>query len=147
MIVCVTGGRTYDNYPFVCACLDAVHKIEPTTLLIHGGCQVWDKNLRRFVDSGADWQADQWAVLSNVKRRVFKAHWGEFGREAGPIRNEEMADFLAEQTERTLCVAFEGGAGTANMVNVCRRDEFKIPVWKTWLEPLRLGVRQLTLAV
>ena len=60
---------------------------------------------------GADEFGERWAKSRNVPVRDFPALWDKHGRAAGPIRNQEMADWAAETRrghEKTLP---EGHAG------------------------------------
>ena len=65
--------------------------------------------------------------------RVFFADWDTHGRSAGPIRNQEMVD-----THPNLCVAFPGGAGTANCTRLAKMAGIKIidPIQKDRQGPL-----------
>jgi len=61
-------------------------------------------------------------------QRPYPADWETYGRAAGPIRNQKMLD--SEQIN--LCVAFPGGAGTADMVARCKKahrfDVIEVPL-------------------
>jgi hypothetical protein len=61
---------------------------------------------------GADSLADRWAEEANVPREPFNAEWARYGRAAGPMRNARMLGSFKPH----LVVAFEGGAGTEDMV-------------------------------
>jgi hypothetical protein len=79
--------------------------------IIHGDCP-----------TGADRVAQAWADKHMMPFKRFPAKWDEFGKAAGPKRNQQMADFGAN-----FCIAFPGGAGTKDMVT--RADEAGIPVF------------------
>ena len=106
MRIIVTGGRHFTDREFLYRCLDSYDGVSE---IIHGGA------------SGADRLAGDWASDNNVPSIVFKAQWDIHGRAAGPIRNKLMAQYGAD-----LCLAFEGGRGTANMVKTAK--DFLIPV-------------------
>ncbi len=110
MRVIVCGGRTYDNEDAVEAeivALVAEHGADIT--VVHGAAP------------GADSLAASAAVKLGLEREAHPADWSTYGRAAGPIRNQEMADGGAD-----LCVAFPGGLGTADMVR--RANAAGIPV-------------------
>lgn len=110
MILLVTGGRDFADRNLVWKILDHILFDE----LIHGGCP-----------TGADYFADLWSRNRGHKRvRVFPAEWDKFGNRAGPIRNALML----EQGKPNLVVAFPGGPGTANMVQLAKQE--KVPVLK-----------------
>jgi YspA, cpYpsA-related SLOG family len=108
--IAVTGGRNYDNRKFVYTMLDSALEKFPNMTLVHGGA------------TGADSLAHDWAVENNVEMIIFEADWETYGKNAGPIRNKQMA-------ESGICylIAFTGGAGTNNMFQECRR--LSIPTW------------------
>ena len=100
MKLLVCGGRDFMDFEYLFAQLDAIHAAAPITLLIHGGA--W----------GADTLAGHWAIMRNVPFKVYEARWKQHGKAAGSIRNQEM---LTEGMPN-LVVAFEGGAGTRDMI-------------------------------
>jgi hypothetical protein len=100
MRVLVCGGRDYSNWRKVCDTLRAIHDDTQITRIIHGHAQ------------GADRIASNWARLAGISQTVFEPKWREYGKAAGPMRNQEMLDTGQPQ----LVVAFPGGRGTADMV-------------------------------
>lgn len=96
----VCGGRKYRDAKRVFLTLDRLHVDTPLSLLVHGGA------------NGADSIAGAWAAAAGVKCEVCEANWAEYGRKAGPMRNQAMIDIY----EPRLVVAFPGGRGTADMV-------------------------------
>jgi hypothetical protein len=60
---------------------------------------------------GADYLVYKAAKDRGLKVEVHMADWKAHGRAAGPLRNQGMVDGGAY-----LCVAFEGGKGTADCV-------------------------------
>lgn len=109
MILLVCGGRDYGDHDKVSATLDAIHRDERVTLLIHGAA------------SGADSAASKWARLRGIVSEAHPAYWIKFGLRAGPIRNEQM---LARNPD--LVVAFPGGRGTAHMVRIAKANGTKV---------------------
>lgn len=81
-------------------------------LVIHGGA------------SGADNIAGRWAFLAGIREYVFGADWATHGKAAGPIRNQKMLD----EGKPNLVVAFPGGKGTANMINLAA--DAGIEIWE-----------------
>lgn len=98
LIVC--GGRDYGDGIHVWATLDALHGERPISIIVHGACK-----------TGADKFAADWAKRRHVVEDRFPANWAAYGRAAGPIRNQQMADKGAD-----AYLAFPGGTGTADMV-------------------------------
>ncbi|CTQ45741.1 DUF2493 domain-containing protein [Roseibium aggregatum] len=102
--VIVTGGRDYDDGPFVSETLSKLHasRSGPITRLVNGGAR------------GVDTFAKDWAIANGVQVVTVKADWDRFGKGAGPIRNREMAFGYPDST----LVAFPGNSGTKDMIQV-----------------------------
>jgi len=100
MCVLVCGGRNFGDLSLLRTTLDRIHAEHPIAVIIHGGAR------------GADVLARFSAVSNGIEVKVFHADWEKFGRAAGPIRNQQMID----EGKPDLVVAFDGGAGTADMV-------------------------------
>lgn len=101
MKVLVCGGRDFNDSLTLGSWLGGIHKNNgPITLLIEGGAR------------GADYMARKFAEWQGIPVKTFHANWDVHGKAAGPIRNRQM---LVEG-QPDLVVAFEGGRGTANMV-------------------------------
>ena len=108
MRVLVCGGRNFQDVPFLWRKLDELHaRGDGIALVIEGGS---DAVAGEYY--GADYWARMWAKAHNVRSETCWADWDQFGRWAGPKRNKEMID----KFEPHLVLAFEGGAGTANMI-------------------------------
>jgi hypothetical protein len=103
--VLVTGGRDYNDRGAVYQVLDALHKAQWITEIVHGGAR------------GADTLANEWALDHEISRQIFpvtKEDWGKYGKPAGHIRNKKMYDTCPPD----LVLAFPGGNGTAGMVAI-----------------------------
>lgn len=101
MRVLVCGGRNFNDALTLGSWLGGIHKNDgPITLLIEGGAR------------GADYMARKFAEWQKIPVKTFEADWDRYGNAAGPIRNKQMLD----EGKPDLVLAFEGGRGTANMV-------------------------------
>ena len=105
MRVIVCGGREFFDKRAMWLELDALLKEHGGVIVIQGGA------------SGADFWASQWAVARCEPCFTFLPDWDRHKRAAGPIRNER----IARESGATLCLAFPGGKGTADMVRQCRK--------------------------
>lgn len=111
MKVLVCGGREFDDALTLGSWLGGIHKNNgPITLLIEGGAP------------GADFMARKFAEWMKIPTKTFKADWDRHGRAAGPIRNTQML----MEGRPDLVVAFEGGKGTANMVEQAKAAGVKV---------------------
>jgi hypothetical protein len=104
MRILVCGGRDYTDERRVFHELDTLHDGVNVTHVIVGGAR------------GADQLGLQWAVSRAIPRTVVPADWERHGKSAGPIRNAKM---LSKRPD--LVVAFPGGKGTANMIQISRK--------------------------
>lgn len=129
-VVVVTGGRDLRDRVLAFAALDALHALEPFSLLIEGGQRTYEKNEdgEQFCVGGADWLAKCWAGERRVPCRTMNADWNRHGTRAGPLRNQEMIDEAPD-----LVVAFPGGRGTADCVR--RALAANIPVSDVIVRP------------
>ena len=105
------------------------HRID---VVVHGGCR------------GADRIAGEVARDMGLDVDVHRAEWKRLGREAGPVRNEQMAESGAD-----VCLAMPGGRGTESMVRIAQ--QWRIPVERIALPsdgPVeQSGPRQLPLGL
>ena len=98
MKVIVAGGRDYNEREYLWRALDRIKDTWGITEVIHGNAY------------GADTMASEWAKSRGVKQTPFTANWKEFGKGAGPKRNEQMACQNPD-----MVILFPGGTGTADM--------------------------------
>lgn len=103
--VLVCGGRDYDNREKMFKVLDNALRTAKESgkhfILIHGDAR------------GADRLSHEWAKARHVNDVIkYPANWDEHGRSAGPIRNR----FMLTDGQPHVIVAFEGGRGTADMI-------------------------------
>ena len=112
MRVCVCGGRNFSDREYIFDSLDWAREdvLYPFTLL-NGGAP------------GADQLSTEWAISRGVPYEVFEADWKKHGKAAGPIRNKLM---LASGID--VLLAFPGGKGTQNMVDICKKSKDRIVV-------------------
>ena len=113
MRVLVTGGRNFADRRAVFLALDQLLDRCPSRdslRVIQGGA------------SGADHEARIWCCARLVSYENYPAKWGEHGRAAGPIRNQQMLT----EGKPDLVVAFPGGRGTADMVRRAKAAGVKV---------------------
>lgn len=117
MIVIVCGGRDFKDREFLFSALDAAHRKRKITKVAQGLCP-----------TGADAFAAEWAKARGIDCIGFLANWAEFGRKAGPMRNQQMLDYGPDGV-----IAFPGGNGTADMVRRAQRSG--VIVWEPKCKP------------
>jgi len=104
--ILVCGGRHYSNRAFLYLTLD---DIKPN-FIVSGAAP------------GADTLAIEYAKDRGIPYDAMPADWDRYSRAAGPIRNKAMLD---AHPDIEMVVAFEGGAGTANMLKQAQQLQFK----------------------
>ncbi|URQ03738.1 hypothetical protein PVA23_361 [Vibrio phage PVA23] len=117
--ILVCGGRKYNNRKLVYAALDKIYNSSyiGRLTIIEGGAL------------GADRLAQDWANQAHIDVELItcEADWDKHGVSAGYRRNTDMANLKPD-----LCLAFKGGRGTQNMVDICRDRNIKVHLleWK-----------------
>lgn len=105
MKILVCGGRDFSRYDLLSSVLNEYH----ITHILHGGA------------SGADTLAGIYARNRNIVEEVYPALWGMYGKKAGYIRNNEMAEQKPD-----LVIAFPGGKGTDMMIGIARNKHIQV---------------------
>lgn len=99
MKLCVFGSRDFADYPLLKSKLDAIHSEMSITEIVSGKA------------NGADSLGEKWAKENRVKIAEFPADWDGLGKKAGPIRNEQMAQYC----DRGAGFSINQSRGSANM--------------------------------
>lgn len=108
----IAGGRYITDYQLV---IDAVRLSGfVITEVVSGGA------------SGVDALGEKWAIEHSVPVKKFPANWEKFGKKAGPLRNEQMADCAD-----ALIAVWDGlSRGTLNMIENADRRGLKVYVYE-----------------
>lgn len=112
-VVLACGGRDFQGHreaQFIYSTLDLIHSHRRVSRLIHGDAE------------GADTTAADWARGLGIEIKPFPANWLDYGRAAGPIRNQQML----HEGEPDLVVAFPGGKGTDNLTEKAISTAYKV---------------------
>ena len=110
MKVIIAGGRNVTDYEVL---LNAVlHAGFDITAVISGGAK------------GADALGEQFAEDTGLPVYKFPAHWEKYGKAAGPIRNELMAEF-----GDALIALWDGKSrGTKHMIEQANKHGLRVHV-------------------
>ena len=77
--------------------------------------------------TGVDKLGEQWAARKGIEVNLFPPKWIKYGKGAGPIRNQEMADWAD-----ALILIFDGQSkGSLSMLSIAREAGLKIHVLNT----------------
>lgn len=112
MRVIVAGGRDFDNYELLKRKMDVLLSKTEDVEIISGTAR------------GADTLGEEYAKEKGYKIAYFPAKWDIYGKRAGYIRNEEMANYA------DACVCFWDGVsrGTKHMINLAKKHNIKLRV-------------------
>ena len=110
--VIVSGTRYFNNYDLMCKKLD------------YFLCNLEDIEIVSGTARGADALGEQHANEHNLPIKQFPADWDKYGKRAGYLRNNQMADYA------DYLVAFWDGKpkGTSLMINLAKEKGLKIRV-------------------
>ena len=111
--VIIAGGRDYNNYAQLERAMDRLlSNITDEIVIVCGMAR------------GADMLGEQYGKQRGYRINYFPADWQTFGKSAGYIRNQKMAE------NADALVAFWDGKsrGTANMIDIALRFELSVRV-------------------
>jgi len=112
MKVIIAGGRDFNDYDFLKSKVDKILSMRDNIEIVSG------------VANGADKLGELYAIEYNHKIKRFPADWGRFNRQAGYIRNIEMADYAD-----ALIVFWDGKSkGTKHMIDVAEEKNLLIRI-------------------
>lgn len=75
---------------------------------------------------GADMFGGKWAVNNSIPVKTFPADWDTHGKAAGPIRNQQMAEYA----DALIVFIWDGSRGSKDML--MRMDRMKKPTFAVW---------------
>ena len=108
----IAGGREFDDYELMTISLSDL----PLTIT-----EVVSGTAR-----GADQFGELFAMDHDIPITRFPADWDKYGKSAGPLRNEEMAEYA------DACVCFWNGnthrSGTYHMINFAKERKLLLEV-------------------
>jgi hypothetical protein len=112
MRVIVAGSRWITQDEIV---LRALEKSQFTIdEIVHGGAR------------GPDSVAGQWAEDNDIPQVIYEPDWDEYGKAAGPLRNEQMALYAD-----ALVAVWDGeSSGTHDMLKRARKHGLTIALYK-----------------
>lgn len=113
--IIVAGSREFDNYEYLKTKLDYyLQNIKEEIVIISGGAK------------GADTLGETYAKEKGYQIKQYLANWVKFGKQAGYIRNKEMA-LIAD-----YCIVFwdDKSKGSKHMIDLALKYRLKVKVVK-----------------
>lgn len=114
----IAGSRTFEDRELLYRVADEVLAGE-RAVIVEGGAR------------GADSLAKDYALERGLDLVEFKADWKQYGRAAGPKRNDEMVDYIKEKDGEALYFWDEESKGTKQCIESAKRKEVPVRVWST----------------
>jgi|3_EtaG_2_1085321.scaffolds.fasta_scaffold00247_15 hypothetical protein len=108
MKVIIAGGRNFHTYSVVKKAIE--ESGYPITEVVCGCAD------------GVDSLGELWAKQNNIPISRFPADWNKFGRGAGPIRNQQMAEYA----EGLIAVWNGKSRGTGDMVTRANNEKLSL---------------------
>lgn len=114
MKVIIAGGRDFDDFDLLCKKVDKILSRQDKIEIVSGTAR------------GADKLGERYAELRGYDIKRFPADWGNNGRAAGYIRNEDMAIY-----SDALILFWNGRSkGSAHMLRIAYEYNLKVRVIK-----------------
>ena len=114
--VIIAGTRDFNDYAFLKKNVDYfLQGINPNNEEI----EIVSGNAR-----GADKLGERYAKEHNLPVKLFPANWDKYGKRAGYLRNQEMANYA------DMLIAFwdEKSKGTKHMIDIAKKQDLTVIV-------------------
>ena len=114
--VIIAGTRDFNDYDFLKKNVDYfLQGINPNNEEI----EIVSGNAR-----GADKLGERYAKEHNLPVKLFPANWDKYGKRAGYLRNQEMANYA------DVLIAFwdEKSKGTKHMIDIAKKQDLTVIV-------------------
>lgn len=89
-------------------------------------------NITEVISGGArgvDKLGEFWAKKHNIPCTIFHAKWDQLGKKAGPIRNQEMADYAnSDPTIQGALIAVWNGVSTGTKDMISRMKDSAVHI-------------------
>ena len=113
MKIIIAGGRNFTDYKKICQICDQLLQDQTNIEIVSGAYY-----------KGADKLGEQYAKEHNYPIKQFPANWKQYGKAAGPKRNEQMANYA-----NALIAFWDGNSkGTRNIIELAKSRSLKVKV-------------------
>lgn len=129
---CIIAGSRYANAKKSISSVDESVKTSgfKITLVVSGACglRLDDPDRDEKPAKGIDGAGELWAMENQIPLKRFYADWTQFGKSAGPKRNEQMGNFGEG------LIAHPGASGTQGMVEIAKKKGLELYIVKRLLD-------------
>lgn len=123
MKIIIAGSRDIEDYALVERAALESGWIDGETEIVSGMAR------------GVDMLAVRFAQEHDLPLHRFPANWDKFGRSAGMIRNDEMAQFA-----NALIAVWDGrSVGTRGMIQIARSYKLQVFIWRVGIGVVEAG--------
>ena len=114
--VIIAGTRDFNDYAFLKKNVDYfLQGINPNNEKI----EIVSGNAR-----GADKLGERYAKEHNLPVKLFPANWDKYGKRAGYLRNQEMANY----SDVLIAFSDEKSKGTKHMIDIAKKQDLTVIV-------------------
>ena len=114
--IIIAGGRGFVDYELLEQKVDEILKDIKEPVIISGGAR------------GADTLGEKYALEHGIRLVRFPADWKKYGKGAGYLRNQEMAEYAMKGTNSILIAFWDGlSRGTNDMIQ--RAESYGMKVY------------------
>ena len=121
--IIIAGSRTFDNY----------EDLKKKVLNFIGEKQIELSNVCIISGTarGADKMGEDFAKELNLQLKCFPADWDKYGKQAGFLRNTQMANYAIEDDNQGILIAFWDGksSGTKHMIEIAKKKELEVKIF------------------
>ena len=116
----IAGSRDFEDWgTFKKVVREYIDGDERFTVIVEGGA------------AGSDMMAREYAEARGMKVEEFRPDWKQFGRAAGPKRNDMMVKFIKERNGTALYFWDGQSKGTKQCIESARRKGVPVTIWNT----------------
>jgi len=123
MRIIIAGSRSFDDYKLL---KNKCNEILFQLLQESQFKQFSEIEIISGTAKGADQLGERFAKEHNFKLRRFPANWKLYGKQAGYLRNVQMAEYAKE--DNGVLIAFHNGEskGTKHMINIAKKHKLRV---------------------
>jgi hypothetical protein len=110
--VIIAGGRDFSNFRLLCKVCMHMLKNKINVEIVSGAA------------NGADKLGEKFAKFMGYEVKQFPANWDVYGKRAGLVRNEEMAQYA----DSLIAFWDESSKGTKHMIDLAEKRNLKVKV-------------------